>query len=153
MIRDILGILSDIIGIAFVWWQPTALAWYWKLLISVFLVLTAIVFTILSKNRPVEKVKDYSWECNKPILLFLNKNSYYSNGMLVSIYIKEGRRPILCAIGYVNMDPEEKGVHIQVLHQVNKSAMEKIRTSRVKYKSFFVKPSVTHEDIMGIDWK
>ena len=150
MIRDILGILSDIVGIIFVWWQSTGLAWYWKLLISISLVLIAIAFTILSKNRPVEKVKDYSWEDNKPIMLFLGKNSYYSNGMLVSVYIKEEGRPTLCAIGRVNMDPEEKGVHIQILHQIDRSAIAKIRISGKKYKKFIVKPSVTRKDILGI---
>ena len=150
MIRDILGILSDIVGIIFVWWQPTALTWHWKLLISISLVLIAIVFAISTKNRLVEKVKDYSWEDDKSIMLFLCKNPYYSNGMLVSVYMKEEGRSILCAIGHVNMDPEDKGVHIQVLHQIDRGAMAKIRNSKGKYKKFFVKPSVSQKDILGI---
>lgn len=153
MIREILGILADIVGIVFIWWQPDKMAWYWKLLISGVLIAIALTFFFLTKKRPIERVKDYSWEDNKPVMLFLNKNSYYSSGMLVSIYMKEEGKTTLCAVGHVNMDPEGKKVHIQVLHQIDTSAMAKIRSSRKKYSKFFVKPSVTQKEIMGINWK
>lgn len=153
MIKDILGILSDMIGIVFVWWQPDLLAWYWKVLISIALLGIATVFSFLTKNRLVEKVTNYSWEENKPLMLFLHKNPYYSTGMLVSIYLKDEDSKILCAIGHINTDPDGKRVHVQVLHQIDARAMNKIRSSRKKYKYFFVTPSVTQKDIMGIDWK
>lgn len=153
MIRDVLGILADFVGIVFVWWQPASLAWYLKLIISVSLAGVAIAFFILTRKRPIEKVRDYSWEDNKPMMLFLDKNTYYSNGMLVSIYAKEGRETKLCAVGHVNMDPEEKKVHIQVLHEIDANAIAKIRNSPREYKRFFVKPSVTQNTIVGINWK
>lgn len=153
MIREILGILADIVGIVFIWWQPDKMAWYWKLLISGVLIAIALTFFFLTKKRPIERVKDYSWEDNKPVMLFLNKNSYYSSGMLVSIYMKEEGKTTLCAVGHVNMDPEGKKEHIQVLHQIDTSTMAKIRSSRKKCSKFFVKPSVTQKEIMDINWK
>lgn len=117
------------------------------------LIAIAILFFTLTKNRPVAKVKDYLWDGNKSIMLFLNKNSYYTNGMLVSIYIKEDRRTTLCAVGHVNMDPEGKRVHIQVLHQIDTVAMGRIRNSRNMCKKYLVKPSITQNDVLGISWK
>lgn len=153
MIREILGILSDIIGVVFVWWEPVDLAWYWKVLVSAILIVVAVALLLLSKNRPIAMVKDYSWEDNKSIILFLNKNTYYANDMLVSIYMKEENRTTLCAIGYVIMDPEDKRLHIQVVHQVDANTMAKIRSSPKRYKNYFIKPSVTQKDILGISWK
>ena len=59
MFREILGILSDVIGVVFLWWHPETLLWYWKLLISVGFVFIAVGFHFLTKDRPVAKVKDY----------------------------------------------------------------------------------------------
>ena len=92
MIREILGILSDIIGVVFVWWEPVGLEWYWKVLFSAILIIVAVALLLMSRNRPIAKVKDYSWEDNKDIMLFLNKNAYYTNDMLVSVYMKEENR-------------------------------------------------------------
>lgn len=153
MIREILGILSDIIGVVFVWWEPVGLEWYWKVLFSAILIIVAVALLLMSRNRPIAKVKDYSWEDNKDIMLFLNKNAYYTNDMLVSVYMKEENRTTLCAIGYVKLDPEDRLLHIQVVDQVDANTMAKIRSSPKRYKHFYIKPSVTHKDILGINWK
>ena len=152
MIRDILGILSDFVGIIFVWWHPESLAWYYKLIISVVLISIAIVFHFISKNRPTSNVTDYLLEENNRITLILNKNIYYSIDMLVSIYMRDENRSILCAIGYVKSDPEDKKLHIQVVHNIDIKTMEKIRQSSKSYKRFFVKPFVTQNDISKVEW-
>ena len=152
MIKDILGVLSDFIGILFVWWQPETLAWHWKVIISAVLSLFAIAFVFLSRSRPLAKIKDYSWKNKKDIMLFLNKNTYYSPNMLVSIFSKENNQPTLCAIGYVKPDPEDKILHIQVLQQIDTCATEKIRSSAKSYKKFFILPYVTANDISSIEW-
>lgn len=155
MIRDIIGLLADIVGIVFVWWQPDSLAWYWKLLISIVLILIAIAYVFLSRNRPIARVKDYSIE-NNEIMLFLDNNAYYSDNMLVSIYMKEETKTVLCAIGYVKPKPvpdtKDKTLHIHVLHPINNDAMRKIGCSAKQYKRFFVIPSVALNDLPSVKW-
>ena len=153
MIREILGILADAIGIIFVWWQPNELAWYWKLIITIVLVVASFVIFFLMRDHREAKVKNYCWDENGSITLILNKNKFYSVDMLVSIYVKDERRKVLCAIGYVKKDPDDKKLHVQIVHQTDKSKMEQIRRSATKYKSYSIAPTVTHSEVIKINWK
>lgn len=154
MIREILGVVADIIGVTFVWWQPNNLAWYWKLAITVVLIMVSVGFLFLSKNRSVGRVINYSWEdSSKPIVLVLNNNPHYCIDMLVSVYIKEDVKLTLCAIGHVIPDPEGKKLHVQIIHQVDAIKMAKIRYSHEMSRHYFVKPSVTQQDVSVINWK
>lgn len=151
MIKEILGILADIVGIAFIWWQPDALMWYWKLLISIGLIGVAIGIFFLMRDHREAKVKNYCWDENESITLILNKNNFYFTDMLVSIYARDDNRKALCAIGYVKKDPEDKMLHVQVVHQTDKSKMEQIRSSAIQYKKYSIEPSVTHSEIIKIN--
>lgn len=153
MIREILGILADAIGIIFVWWQPNELAWYWKLIITIVLVVASFVIFFLMRDHREAKVKNYCWDENGSITLILNKNKFYSVDMLVSIYVKDERCKVLCAIGYVKKDPDDKKLHVQIVHQTDKSKMEQIRRSATKYKSYSIAPTVTHSEVIKINWK
>lgn len=153
MFREILGILSDIIGVVFIWWNPETLLWYWKLLISAGFVFIAIGFHFLTKDHPVAKVKDYCWEDNSNCILFTNKNNYYFTDMLVSIYMQGEGSPKLCAIGYVKTDPKERRLHVQVIHKIDAKAMDKIKITPKKCREFFIKPSVMQNDISVIKWE
>lgn len=153
MIKDILGILADVAGLVFIWWQPDGLTWYWKLTISIGLVLISFAIFYLTRDHREAKVKNYCWDENGAITLILNKNNFYSIDMLVSIYAKDEGRKVLCAIGYVKKDPNDKKMHVQVVHQTDKSKMEQIRRSATKYKSYSIAPSVTHSEVIKINWK
>lgn len=108
MIKDILGILADVAGLVFIWWQLDGLTWYWKLTISIGLVLISFAIFYLTRDHREAKVKNYCWDENGAITLILNKNNFYSIDMLVSIYAKDEGRKVLCAIGYVKKDPDDK---------------------------------------------
>lgn len=149
----ILGILSDLSGVVFLWWNPANIAWYWKLLISVVLVFIAIALFLVSSDSAIAKVTDYSWEEGKPILLFCNKNTYYTIDMLVSVYYKVDNKCILCAIGCVVADPTKESLHIQIIHRIDRNTFEKIKISTQQHKHFFIFPSVTPKDIQNIKWK
>ena len=118
------------------------------------IVLLAIIFHKISRDRRVAKVKDYLWGEREDacITLISNKNTYYLTGMLVSIYTESERCPILCAIGYVKSDPKNSNLHIQVVHQIDPRAMSEIRNSPKSYKRFFAEPSVKQKDISTIKW-
>ena len=153
MIREILGILADVVGITFIWWQPDELAWYWKLIISIGLVVIALAIFFLIRDHREAKVKNYCWDENGAITLILNKNNFYFVDMLVSVYTKEDNRKVLCAIGYVKKDPDDKNLHVQVVHQTDKRKMEQIRSSATQYKRYSIAPSVTHSEVIKINWK
>lgn len=153
MFREILGILADFIGILFVWWQPANLTWFWKLIISFGIILASYVVFLLAKDQQQAKVKDFCCGEDGTITLILNKNKFYSIDMLVSIYIKDENHKTLCAIGYVKRDPDDEKLHVQVVHQTDNSKMEQIRRSATKYKSYSITPSVTHSEVIKINWK
>ena len=153
MFREILGILADVIGIIFIWWQPDELTWYWKLLISIGLILASLAIFFLVRDHREAKVKNYCWDENGAITLILNKNKFYSIDMLVSIYVKDEGRKVLCAIGYVKKDPDDKKLHVQVVHQTDKGKMEQIRRSAKQYRSYSIAPCVTHSEVIKINSK
>ena len=150
MFRDLLGLVADITGIVFVWWQPNDLPLIGKVLISCILVALSIGILVFSQDRSKAKVKDYFAPEGEPITLILNKNANYCDDMLVSVYIKEETVPSLCAIGYVTKDPRDKKLHIRVIHDVDKNAILRIKQSRKYYRHYFVKPSVMQADISAI---
>lgn len=152
MIREILGLIADMIGILCLWCQPDSLDLVWKIVLTVILAVIALALFYLTKDRPKAILKTYSWENNKPIILSLKKNSRYSSDMLVSIYLKEEDTPdAVCAVGYVLSDEETK-LYVQVIHQIDEVAMSKITHSPRHYKRFYVLPYAKLSDVSAIGW-
>ena len=78
---------------------------------------------------------------------------FASTDMLVSIYMQDEGIHTLCAIGYVKMDPRARQLHVQVVHKIDVKAMERIKSAPKKCRRFFIKPSVTQNDISVIKWE
>lgn len=153
MIAEILGILSDIIGVVFVWWNPSELTLFWKITLSVLFIAAAIGVFLLAQDPTIARVNKYAWEDNQSIMLFAKKNRNFSSDMLVSIYMTEGTTPILCAIGYVTIDPTGKLLHVMIVHIIKPDVLERIRTSTDNLKRFYVTPYVRHNEVSELAWQ
>jgi len=153
MFREILGILSDIVGLVCVWLPPNELTSHWKVIITIGIIILTVIILLFMRQHSEAKVKNYCWGEDGSVTLILDKNAYYSFDMLVSIYVKDENRKEICAIGYVKNDPDGNDLHVQVVHHINRSKMEQIRNSAKQYKRYSIAPAVMHSDVIKINWK
>ena len=121
----VLGVISDLFGIASIWGLSNESSLWERICITVFFLVIAMLMLFFSKDNYQAKIIDYCIE-DESYTLFSKKNSNFKNDALVSIYRKEESKETLVAIGYVIVDESQKGFQVKVYRVINDRLFKKI---------------------------